>query len=112
LVEAFRVLSRDECNDADSAISHLSAQSRALLLKWYNGNPDEAQEDATKRALMILHWCLENSGIFLYPPQMRRSVLGTAAREFDISVQDLSELMVKSSALAEHRETDGDERAI
>jgi dTMP kinase len=69
------------------------------LFKWYNGNPFDAREETADKAITVLRWCQENSGIFQYPASMRRSIMNDASVSFDVSLKHLTDLMVDSATV-------------
>jgi len=100
MTEGFNARSRVPRNsNGSSPVFHLSVDSRSQLLRWYNGNPFDTNEDTLKRALEVLHWCGENSGIFESDPEIRRVELETGAQTLGISVSRLAELMARESII-------------
>jgi len=96
MTEEFDVLFRLQRNANGSGPAlHLSPDTRSHLLRWYSGNPFDTNEATVKKALRVLEWCEENSGIFEFSSEMRRTKLESGAETLGISVSSLSELMAR-----------------
>jgi hypothetical protein len=93
LREALDVLQRDPANTI-VAKKNLSPETRASVLRWFSNSPYD--ESAVEQALTVLWWCQENSGIFLYPPSIRKSTLEAAAHDLRVPVERLTDLIVNN----------------
>jgi len=99
LVEALNIPHSDQPDDAVSNRGDLSPEGRARLLKWYHGNPFDTRQETVDKALRILRWCQENSGIFYYPVPRRRTIMNDASESFNVPVRHLPDLMVNSDSV-------------
>jgi dTMP kinase len=88
-------------HDAD----RLSPDARARLLKWYNSNPFDIREGVARKALTILRWCQEYSGVFHYPASMRQSVMIEASESFDVPLKLIADLLVRCNSIIQPSET-------
>ncbi len=79
--------------DLDSS-SGLSPESRAKMLRWFNGNPFDFRDGSLSHALRAIAWCEENSDIDYLAPEVRRNALSEAAKMLGLSTKRLSNLLV------------------
>lgn len=95
LAEVLASLQRN--SNGSGPVFLLSADTRARLLRWYNGNPFNTEERTLKQALKVFLWCEENSDLFEYPPEMRLARLRAEAQTLEISVNHLADLMAREN---------------
>jgi dTMP kinase len=99
LILAISIGAQDQPDQSVIRVRGLSRQSRARLLKWYNGNPFDLREDEAERAISVLQWCQEYSDIYYRPPQHRHSIIHEASESFHVDLERLKMLMLTSEDL-------------